>query len=71
MNARTLGAKHDPPANDKPRDKTADSNRVIVEIDDGEITEQMRAAYQRFWQLVIGRVLANASDAKDQAPPTV
>jgi hypothetical protein len=31
-------------------------DRVTVECVNGEVTEQMRVAYKRFWQLLIGRL---------------
>jgi hypothetical protein len=42
--------------NNAPDDMQCDDS-VIVEIVEGEITEQMRAAYDRFWQLLIGRLI--------------
>lgn len=30
---------------------------VTVELDEGEPTEEMRAAYNRFWELFLGRIL--------------
>jgi hypothetical protein len=39
--------------------------RITIEKVEGEVTEQMRAAYKQFWDLVIGRAI-NKSRLKPQ-----
>jgi hypothetical protein len=50
-----------------PDDQGCD-DRVIVECVNGEVTEQMRMAYDRFWQLLIGRLIEGKSKLKRQPP---
>jgi len=35
---------------------------VEVSVIDGDVTDQMRAGYERFWQLLIGRQLDKGPD---------
>jgi hypothetical protein len=46
------------------RDGTDEFEIVIV---DGEVTKQMRVAYDRFWQLLIGRMI-NEGKLKPKRP---
>lgn len=35
---------------------------TVTILQDGEVTEQMRLSYDRFWQLLIGRLLDKSPD---------
>jgi len=43
-------------------EKSAVNIDVQVSVVESEITDQMRASYNRFWQLLIGRMLDKGPD---------
>jgi len=51
------------------RENESDMSRytVTIEIVEGEVTGQMRVAYDRFWQLFIGRMI-NERKLRSQRP---
>ncbi len=56
-------AKHDPAANNNASEVEGDDHNVIVEIENGEVSEQMRVAYARFSQYVLGRLIGKGLDS--------
>lgn len=56
-------AQQDQPVNNQIKKGDESHENVIMEFAEGPKTEQMEAAYRKFWQLLLGRLLKKSPDS--------